>query len=101
MLNPNQSYKIMKNHPCLVGHFPNNPIVPGVVILDYLQSHFQQCYPHQRIKTVVTAKFTHPLRPEEIFTFDLTALEAHKFQFTGLSNHKKIIQGFFIAKLTS
>ncbi|MCK4492551.1 MAG: hypothetical protein KAU26_00730 [Methylococcales bacterium] len=87
----------MKNHPCLVGHLPNNPIVPGVVILDYLQSYFQQCYPHQCIKTVVTVKFTHSLRPEELFTFDLTALEAHKFKFTGLSNHKKIIQGFFIA----
>ena len=36
-MNPVQ-FSIPLEHPCLPGHFPRQPVVPGVVILDAVQS---------------------------------------------------------------
>ncbi|MEZ5592806.1 MAG: hypothetical protein R3F53_19725 [Gammaproteobacteria bacterium] len=58
-----QSCCIGSEHPSLAGHFPSNPIVPGVVILDEVMQAVQQAtglsfdsQPALRIRTV---KFWH------------------------------------------
>ncbi|MES9903042.1 MAG: hypothetical protein ABW168_10200 [Sedimenticola sp.] len=46
------SFTIPATHPSLAGHFPGNPIIPGVVILDHLLSILNS-------KGVEVTSFTH------------------------------------------
>ena len=57
------SLRIDATHPSLPGHFPGDPIVPGVVLLDRVAACLEQAgYGVAKLSTV---KFLAPLRPGE------------------------------------
>jgi 3-hydroxymyristoyl/3-hydroxydecanoyl-(acyl carrier protein) dehydratase len=58
---------IPDDHPCLAGHFPGNPIVPGTLILDRVIELLGQRYPNTRVAEVINAKFIRPLLPGQNF----------------------------------
>ncbi|NOQ35130.1 MAG: hypothetical protein GQ569_04460 [Methylococcaceae bacterium] len=93
-----ESYIISENHPSLKGHFPNNPIVPAVVILDYVRNLLESSLTDQRIKTLANSKFIRPLFPQQEFTINLNTIAAHKIKFECISNGEKIIYGTFITE---
>lgn len=56
---------IPHDHPALAGHFPGNPVVPGVVVLDHVVAAIEASagtLPPLRLPQV---KFLAPLRPGE------------------------------------
>lgn len=61
--------EIRRDHPAMAGHFPGNPIVPGVVLLTELVGIIES---ETRWKggsiTVTSMKFMRLLRPGEFFT---------------------------------
>jgi len=57
--------RVAADHPSLQGHFPGNPIVPGVVLLDTVIANVEQAT-ECRITRVQQAKFHSTLRPDEI-----------------------------------
>jgi predicted hotdog family 3-hydroxylacyl-ACP dehydratase len=59
--------RVPADHPSLPGHFPDEPIVPGVVILDEVAGALSQ-WRQSRITHIHLAKFLSPLKPEKIFT---------------------------------
>jgi 3-hydroxyacyl-[acyl-carrier-protein] dehydratase len=52
------------DHPCLPGHFPGQPLVPGVVMLERV-AHAVRVNHGLRMTRIVEAKFLAPLRPGE------------------------------------
>jgi len=62
---------IAMDHPALAGHFPGNPIVPGVLILDEVLRVAEQWRGKLRVKSVVSVKFTSPLKPGNAFSIKL------------------------------
>jgi 3-hydroxymyristoyl/3-hydroxydecanoyl-(acyl carrier protein) dehydratase len=60
------------NHPSLPGHFPGNPIVPGVVILDEVISAAQRWRGTVMLAKIPTSKFLSPLQAEQTFTIHLS-----------------------------
>jgi 3-hydroxymyristoyl/3-hydroxydecanoyl-(acyl carrier protein) dehydratase len=58
-------FTIGAGHPSLPGHFPGNPIVPGVVILGEVVAALRAALPGLRVSGMAQVKFLAPLRPGE------------------------------------
>ena len=85
--------RIPANHPALTGHFPGNPIVPGVVILDavicaaeaWLGDGFH-------VHGLSHAKFLDPLLPDEAARIEL-ALRGPLLEFAVYRGAATIAKG--------
>ena len=51
-------------HPVFAGHFPNHPIVPGVMLLDWVQTAIEASL-GQAVTGLLEAKFLSPATPNE------------------------------------
>jgi len=51
-------------HPALPGHFPGQPLVPGVVLLERVAAALRE-WRGQRLARIAEAKFVAPLLPGE------------------------------------
>ena len=60
-------------HPCLVGHFPGHPLVPGALLLDESVALLLAERPGAQLEQVVTCKFLAPVGPGD--TVDVSAQE--------------------------
>ena len=65
-------------HPALAGHFPGNPVVPGVVLLERVAAALRT-WRGERVEKL-DAKFVQPLLPGENAMIDLHA-EAVRVRF--------------------
>ena len=72
---------IADQHPSLPGHFPDNPVVPGVVILDEVIYALSQWQSQLQVKGFSTVKFLQPLLPNQPFSieFEHSKLDRVKF----------------------
>ena len=92
------SFKINAEHPCLAGHFPGNPIVPGVVILDEITQLILAQYSGYKVIGLGSAKFLQPLLADQEVMVQVgeqieTSNEDLKIKFTASSNNVVIAQG--------
>jgi 3-hydroxymyristoyl/3-hydroxydecanoyl-(acyl carrier protein) dehydratase len=63
---------VRADHPTLPGHFPGEPIVPGVVILDEVLAALKEWRENSQLTGIRTVKFLAPLKPEQPFTICLS-----------------------------
>lgn len=93
-----QSFCIDSTHPSLAGHFPGNPIVPGVVLLDYARTLLQQWRPGGRISSLSQCKFLKPLRPDQVFIIKLMQVSPTLIKFELECADEKLLAGAFIVE---
>jgi 3-hydroxymyristoyl/3-hydroxydecanoyl-(acyl carrier protein) dehydratase len=58
-----ESLRITVDHPALPGHFPGDPVVPGVVLLDRVAASVEAR--GHALRRIAAVKFVAPLRPGE------------------------------------
>lgn len=68
------AFTINPDHPALPGHFPGNPVVPGVVVLEHLIAALGEAHPGRTCTGVRRMKFLRLLRAGE--TVDVAFGEA-------------------------
>lgn len=67
-------FSIPADHPCLPGHFPGQPIVPGVVVLDHVLAAIEAQYGALGALRMPQVKFLQPLLPEQMARIELQPL---------------------------
>jgi 3-hydroxyacyl-[acyl-carrier-protein] dehydratase len=66
-----QTLCIDAGHPALPGHFPGDPLVPGVIMLERV-ALAMRAWRGQRLARVLEAKFMAPLLPAQTAVLRLT-----------------------------
>ena len=60
------------DHPALEGHFPGDPVVPGVMILELVSQLVESSYPQAKLRRIPHAKFIAPLKPGQHMCIETT-----------------------------
>ena len=68
---------IRANHPSLPGHFPDAPLVPGVVIVDEVIATLAEWRQNSQLSGIRIVKFLAPLKPEQAFTISFSLRNEH------------------------
>lgn len=64
-------FSIAPDHPCLPGHFPGRPLVPGVVLLDRVLAAIEATHGPLGTLRLPQVKFLQPLLPGEAARVEL------------------------------
>jgi 3-hydroxymyristoyl/3-hydroxydecanoyl-(acyl carrier protein) dehydratase len=100
---------IPSDHPSLSGHFPTNPVLPGVIILDHVRDCIEE-WKHLAVKSsqLKSVKFLSPVLMEDgsSHALDIMLEEksssdsslSTKIEFRCLQNEVLIAQGLWLLK---
>ena len=89
-----KTFTIDSLHPSLPGHFPGNPIVPGVVILEEVLAQIGQSLDEPLVlSNVPSVKFHSPLRPDELLRLTFDILPGHSVSFSCQVGQRLIASG--------
>ena len=96
---------VPRDHPCFAGHFPEHPIVPGVMLLDLIATEIQARLPKPvQLAAIPSAKFQRPVAPEEAVDVQVRVSDSEpphsvraRFQVT--SNGVPVTEGHFLLAL--
>ena len=90
-------WTVPADHPAFAGHFPGNPIVPGVVLLDqailFAEKMLGRSGQSGLNWQVGNAKFFSPVKPEEALTFALEAKASGSISFSIRTIERDIASG--------
>ncbi len=92
------SWLVPLDLPAFEGHFPYNPIVPGVVLLDQVLLRIQQSNQFGSMKlSVINTKFLSPVKPGELISFQFNVVGGVTLHFDMYVQERKIATGSIIA----
>lgn len=86
-------FRIAANHPSLAGHFPGNPVVPGVVLLDHIFAAAKSALPTQRVCGMRKIKFLQPVLPEQVCEVQWAAVKEAQVRFACVCEGRRVAEG--------
>jgi len=87
------TFTVAADHPALPGHFPGDPIVPGILVLAHVQDELAARVGPVRLTGLPQVKFLAPLRPGEPCTIAFPELAAGRARFECRSGARVIARG--------
>lgn len=87
------SFKIDATHPSFAGHFPGNPVTPGVVTLDFIARGLIEQRPEFSLQGFSQVKFIKPLLPNRKVTVHYKPRSEYVYQFHCEENGDTILSG--------
>ncbi len=88
--------RIDKTHPALEGHFPGHPIVPGVVMLQFVIDTIKQQIDGRPDVYLNVVKFLKPIYPEETIEIKFAENTRGHYDFTCYRGEDHVITGTFV-----
>jgi acyl-coenzyme A synthetase/AMP-(fatty) acid ligase/3-hydroxymyristoyl/3-hydroxydecanoyl-(acyl carrier protein) dehydratase len=85
---------VSADHPVLSGHFPGQPIVPGVLLLQMVQSMLEEA--GYRVRACPEVKFRAPVEPETAIELRVEIADRHTAHFVAQVGGKPAMNGTFI-----
>lgn len=85
-------FAIDADHPCLPGHFPGRPLVPGVVLLDQVVAAIEAAHGPLGPLRLPQVKFLQPLLPGETARIELEGV-APRWRFRILRDATLLASG--------
>ena len=92
-MNPAGGFTIPAGHPSLAGHFPGQPIVPGVLLLAETFALLRAAYPGFAVTGLEQAKFLRPVSPGEMVAVTSHLMETGRAHFTGMIGAQVVLRG--------
>ena len=87
-------FRVPVDHPSLPGHFPGEPLLPGVALLDRVMEVAEDRLPAgRRITGVPRVKFLAPLRPDDVAEITVGPEEEGLIPFRVHRNGEPVAQG--------
>lgn len=86
-------FRIPSDHPCLPGHFPGRPVVPGVVVLDRVLAAVEAEAGPLAALRLPQVKFLRPLLPEEEAEVELEAPAPGRWRFRVVHEGELVASG--------
>ena len=86
---------IPPDHPSLAGHFPDAPIVPGVVVLDEVVAALAEWRQDSQLTGIPSVKFIGSIKPGQSFVigFDSTNTVENQIDFCCRLDGRMVVEG--------
>ena len=87
------TFTIPADHPCLPGHFPGRPVVPGVVLLDEAFALVLAGRPEARVAALDGVKFLSPVLPDQAVAVAWNEPEPGRIAFSCSVGGRIVVRG--------
>jgi 3-hydroxymyristoyl/3-hydroxydecanoyl-(acyl carrier protein) dehydratase len=92
-MQPAGQFSIAPDHPCLPGHFPGRPVVPGVVLLDEVATLVSAAHPGLVLAALPQVRFLAPVLPGQVVELTASLLAAGQVGFLGTVEGRAVLRG--------
>jgi 3-hydroxymyristoyl/3-hydroxydecanoyl-(acyl carrier protein) dehydratase len=90
---------IRVDEPYFAGHFPGNPVVPGVAILErVIEEISRRAGTPQAAQRLEAVKFLAPLLPGDELSIELESIDASSVRFLCRSGARSIATGLIMSR---